>query len=152
MLFNITPVVSGYQEIHPYSAMNIEINTSLIMMKECVMRNSSWPIFLHESPWWMSEFSQGSVRLCGSVLRFVLHMQLFEDIDQCCIYCILQLFESGVRVSCAEPVCQEFRWGSGFCRQTKLLAAVLDLKPNQQHASMLLWGKFSQWSCFTLCC
>ena len=40
MSFNITPVASGYEEIHPYSAMNIvsvEINTSLIMMKE-------WPI------------------------------------------------------------------------------------------------------------
>ena len=38
MSFNITPVASGYQEIHPYSAMNIDsvkINTSLIMMKEC---------------------------------------------------------------------------------------------------------------------
>ena len=38
MAFNITPVASGYQEIHPYSAMNIDsvkINTSLIMMKEC---------------------------------------------------------------------------------------------------------------------
>ena len=37
MSFNITPVASGYQEIHPYSAMNIDsvkINTSLIMMKE----------------------------------------------------------------------------------------------------------------------
>ena len=37
MTFNITPVASGYQEIHPYSAMNIDsikINTSLIMMKE----------------------------------------------------------------------------------------------------------------------
>ena len=35
--FNITPVASGYQEIHPYSAMNIDsvkINISLIMMKE----------------------------------------------------------------------------------------------------------------------
>ena len=40
MSFNITPVVSGYQEIHPYSAMNmdsVKINTSLIMMKECIM-------------------------------------------------------------------------------------------------------------------
>ena len=40
MSFNITPVVSGYQEIHPYSAMNIDsvkINTSLIMMKECIV-------------------------------------------------------------------------------------------------------------------
>ena len=39
MSFNITPVASGYQEIHPYSAMNIgsvKINTSLIMMKECI--------------------------------------------------------------------------------------------------------------------
>ena len=39
MSFNITPVASGYQEIHPYSAMNIDsvkINTSLIMMKEWV--------------------------------------------------------------------------------------------------------------------
>ena len=38
MSFNITPVASGYREIHPYSAMNIDsvkINTSLIMMKEC---------------------------------------------------------------------------------------------------------------------
>ena len=37
MSFNITPVASGYQEIHPYSAMNfdsVKINTSLIMMKE----------------------------------------------------------------------------------------------------------------------
>ena len=40
MSFNITPVASGYQEIHPYSAMNIDsvkINTSLIMVKECKM-------------------------------------------------------------------------------------------------------------------
>ena len=40
MSFNITPVASGYQEIHPYSAMNIDsvkINTSLIMMKECTI-------------------------------------------------------------------------------------------------------------------
>jgi hypothetical protein len=38
--FNIIPVASGYQEIHPYSAMNIDsvkINTSLIMMKECII-------------------------------------------------------------------------------------------------------------------
>ena len=38
MSFNIIPVANGYQEIHPYSAINIdsvEINTSLIMMKEC---------------------------------------------------------------------------------------------------------------------
>ena len=40
MSFNITPVASGYQEIHPYSAINIDsvkINTSLIMMKECMV-------------------------------------------------------------------------------------------------------------------
>ena len=40
MSFNITPVASGYQEIHPYSAMDIDsvkINTSLIMMKECAI-------------------------------------------------------------------------------------------------------------------
>ena len=40
MSFNITPVANGYQEIHPYSAMNIDsvkINTSLIMMKECTI-------------------------------------------------------------------------------------------------------------------
>ena len=40
MSFNITPVASGYQEIHPYSAMNIDsvkINTSLIMMREYVI-------------------------------------------------------------------------------------------------------------------
>ena len=37
MSFNIIPVASGYQDIHPYSAINIDsvkINTSLIMMKE----------------------------------------------------------------------------------------------------------------------
>ena len=42
MSFNITPVASGYQEIHPYSAMNIDsvkINTSLIMMKEWHRQN-----------------------------------------------------------------------------------------------------------------
>ena len=35
--FDIVPVASEYQEIHPYSAMNIdsvEINISLIMMRE----------------------------------------------------------------------------------------------------------------------
>ena len=40
MSFNITTVASGYQEIHPHSAMNIDsvkINTSLIMMKEWVI-------------------------------------------------------------------------------------------------------------------
>ena len=40
MSFNITPVASGYQEIHPYSAMNIDsvkINTSLEMMKEWII-------------------------------------------------------------------------------------------------------------------
>ena len=40
MSFNITPVASGYQEIHPYSAMHIDsvkINISLIMMKECIV-------------------------------------------------------------------------------------------------------------------
>ena len=40
MSFNITPVASGYQEIHPYSAMNIDsvkINISLIMIKECIV-------------------------------------------------------------------------------------------------------------------
>ena len=49
MSFNITPVASGYQEIHPYSAMNIDsvkINTSLIMMKECEIRawNDAHPL------------------------------------------------------------------------------------------------------------
>ena len=41
MSFNITPVASGYQEIHPYSAMNIDsviINSSLIMMREWVVQ------------------------------------------------------------------------------------------------------------------
>ena len=41
--FNITPVASGYQEIHPYSAMNIDsvkINTSLLMMREWLMDNT----------------------------------------------------------------------------------------------------------------
>ena len=43
MSFNITPVASGYQEIHPYSTMQIDsikINTSLIMMKECTLHYS----------------------------------------------------------------------------------------------------------------
>ena len=38
--FNIIPVASGCEEIHLYSGMNIDnvkINTSLIMMKECVI-------------------------------------------------------------------------------------------------------------------
>ena len=45
MSFNITPVASGYQEIHPYSAMNIDsvkINTSLIMMKEWKIHPIQW--------------------------------------------------------------------------------------------------------------
>ena len=36
-------MASGYKEIHPYSAMNIDsvkINTSLIMMKECMPPSS----------------------------------------------------------------------------------------------------------------
>ena len=40
MSFNITSVASGYQEIHPNSAMSIDsvkINTSLIMMKEWII-------------------------------------------------------------------------------------------------------------------
>ena len=40
MSFNIIPVAGGYQEIHLYSGMNIDnvkINTSLIMMKECMV-------------------------------------------------------------------------------------------------------------------
>ena len=44
MSFHFTPVASGYQKIHPYSAMNInsvKINTSLIMMKECLIRSGS---------------------------------------------------------------------------------------------------------------
>ena len=47
MSFNITPVASGYQEIHPYSAMNIDsvkINTSLIMMKECSVLTAGQPL------------------------------------------------------------------------------------------------------------
>ena len=37
---DISPVDSEYQEIHPYSALNIDsvkINTSLIMMRECII-------------------------------------------------------------------------------------------------------------------
>ena len=44
MSFNVTPVASRYQEIHPYSAMNIDsvkINTSLIMMKEWCIQAST---------------------------------------------------------------------------------------------------------------
>ena len=53
MSFNITPVASGYQEIHPYSAMNIDsvkINTSLIMMKE--WRVSLYPPFVSANFSW----------------------------------------------------------------------------------------------------
>ena len=62
MSFNITPVASGYQEIHPYSAMNIDsakINTSLIMMKEwsilpsktnVMHKPSNWSEFITERP------------------------------------------------------------------------------------------------------
>ena len=49
MSFNITPVASGYQEIHPYSAMNIDsvkINISLIMMKEWIIFNGYIQIYL----------------------------------------------------------------------------------------------------------
>ena len=41
MSFNITPVASGYQEIHPYSAMNIasvKIKTSPILMMRISLR------------------------------------------------------------------------------------------------------------------
>ena len=44
MSFDIIPVASGYQEIHPYSAINIDsvkFNTSLIMMKE-------WHIYMRK--------------------------------------------------------------------------------------------------------
>ena len=43
--FNIIPVASEYQEIHPYSAVNIDnvkINTSVIMMREWVVHPESW--------------------------------------------------------------------------------------------------------------
>ena len=58
MSFNITPVASGYQEIHPYSAMNIDsakINTSLIMMKE-------WIVLVV-----MVRFAQFTLGLCHGV-------------------------------------------------------------------------------------
>ena len=41
MSLNIIPIATGYQEIYPYIAMNIDsakINTSLVMMKECIIR------------------------------------------------------------------------------------------------------------------
>ena len=50
MSFNITPVASGYQEIHPYSAINIdsvEINTSLIMMREAVSLSMTFYSLYH---------------------------------------------------------------------------------------------------------
>jgi len=40
---DINPVDSEYQEIHPYSALNIDnvkINTSLLMMRECRFSSS----------------------------------------------------------------------------------------------------------------
>ena len=56
MSFNITPVASGYQEIHTYSAMNIDsvkINTSLIMMKECpILTTAHAPHFPHKVVFW----------------------------------------------------------------------------------------------------
>ena len=44
MSFNISPIASEYQEIHPYSAVNIDsvkINISLIMMREWGLHPSS---------------------------------------------------------------------------------------------------------------
>ena len=42
--FDINPVANYYQYIHPYSALyidNVEINTSLIMMRECLVFHGS---------------------------------------------------------------------------------------------------------------
>ena len=46
MSFNIIPVATGYKEIHPYIAMNIDsakINTSLIMMREWLSLTALYP-------------------------------------------------------------------------------------------------------------
>ena len=69
MSFNITPVASGYQEIHPCSAINIysvKINTSLIMMKECWIPASQywWKFFSSNTmmirKWWCSPKTEAS--------------------------------------------------------------------------------------------
>ena len=54
------PVASGYQEIHPFSAIDIDsvkINTSLIMMKECRMPSAPW--------------KYGKIALFHSVVRII---------------------------------------------------------------------------------
>ena len=76
MSFNITPVASGYQEIHPYSAMNIDsvkINTSLIMMRECPYTASSRDALENTPPKYIPPL--GSVRVQYSTL-LVIEYQL----------------------------------------------------------------------------
>ena len=111
MSFNITPVASGYQEIHPYSAMNIDsvkINTSLIMMKE-------WPVHARGvrartharvGGWvevgiaqtrrenhilFYSSLSNGASKLSYQ-LKLILHckVQYFGNAHNCCVTQCLQ--------------------------------------------------------------
>ena len=53
MSFNIIPVASEYQEIHPYSVVNvsnIKINTK--MMREWpIFKQAEWPIFKQAHLW-----------------------------------------------------------------------------------------------------
>ena len=100
MSFNITPVASalhcsGYQEIHPYySAMNIDsvkINTSLIMMKECILNHSTRIDLTVDTVYWISQndsnwfeslpvFSLSKIILTG-VLKFKWNDVQFEGND-----------------------------------------------------------------------
>ena len=68
MSFNITPVASGYQEIHPYSAMNIDsvkINTSLLMMRE-----------------WLILFRTGSFRQFTAHILQLMHKRDYKKTIQ----------------------------------------------------------------------
>ena len=68
MSFNITPVASGYQEIHPYSAMNIDsvkINTSLTMMREWQIQKTWQDWYKRETYYWQDQAQQTADRPKG---------------------------------------------------------------------------------------
>ena len=86
--FNITPVASGYQEIHPYSAMNIDsvkINTSLIMMKEWAVQCTSPPTSRFPSAFDMSFglFPQTSLRPREILRSKGMYNPIYPDSRQC---------------------------------------------------------------------
>ena len=74
---DINPVDSEYQEIHPYSALNIDsvkINTSLLMMRECIIQVYLYLYYTglcKEQEWGLSLHRSGAGRLCCSVSRWL---------------------------------------------------------------------------------